>query len=132
MADIQSNIKFNIDTSDAMASIKALQAQISAFQTQMAKGSSANAREAKNLQRTLIDNINATNKFAASVTSIKTTTESFTTSLEKNKLSLREYFRYAGGASKSFGKLFTKEFETINKVARERVKDLQTQYIQLS
>ena len=131
MADIQSNIKFNIDTSDAMASIKALQSQISAFQTQMAKGSSANAREARNLQRTLIDNVNATNKFAASVTTVRTTTESFTSALEKNKLSMRDYFRYAGGASKSFGRFFAKEFETINKVARERVKDLQTQYIQL-
>jgi TP901 family phage tail tape measure protein len=131
MADIQSNIKVNVDTSDAMASIKALQNQISAFQTQMARSSSAQAAAAKNLQRTLLDNVNASGKFAASLTTIKTTTESFTSSLEKNKLSMREYFRYAGGASKSFGKLFKSEFDTINKVARERVKDLQTQYIQL-
>jgi TP901 family phage tail tape measure protein len=62
---------------------------------------------------------------------IKTTTESFTNSLEKNKFSMGEYFRYAGGASKSFGKLFKTEFDTINKVARENVKDLQTQYIKL-
>ena len=131
MADIQSNIKFNIDTTDAMASIKALQAQISAFQTQMSKGSSAQAAEARNLQRTLLDNINATGKFDASLTTIRTTTESFTNSLEKNKLSMREYFRYSGGASKSFGRFFKQEFDTIGKVARERVKDLQTQYIQL-
>lgn len=42
-----------------------------------------------------------------------------------------EYFRYAAGASKTFGKYFKTEFDTINKVARERVKDLQTQYIKL-
>ena len=131
MADIQSNIKFNIDTAGAMASIKALQGQISAFQMQMSKGSSAQAREAKNLQRTLIDNVNSTGKFNASLGTVKTTTESFTSSLEKNKLSMREYFRYAGGASKSFGRFFKSEFDTIGKVARERVKDLQTQYIKL-
>jgi TP901 family phage tail tape measure protein len=131
MADIQSNIKFNIDTASAMASIKALQTQISAFQTQMSRGSSAQVRDAQNLQRTLLDNVNATGKFAASLTTVRTTTESFTNSLEKNKLSMREYFRYSGGASKSFGRFFKSEFDTIGKVARERVKDLQTQYIQL-
>ena len=131
MADIQSNIKFNVDTSDALANIKLLQGQISAFQTQMSRSSAAQAKQAQNLQRTLLDNVNATGKFNASLTTIRTTTESFTNSLEKNKLSMREYFRYAGGASKSFGRFFKGEFETIGKVARERVKDLQTQYIQL-
>jgi TP901 family phage tail tape measure protein len=42
-----------------------------------------------------------------------------------------EYFRYAGASTKTFGKLFRTEFDTINKVARERVKDLQTQYIKM-
>jgi TP901 family phage tail tape measure protein len=44
---------------------------------------------------------------------------------------MREYFRYAGGASQTFGKLFTNEFNTIGKVAEERVKKLQTQYIKM-
>jgi TP901 family phage tail tape measure protein len=65
------------------------------------------------------------------MTRIRTTAEQFSHSLEKNKLTMGEYFRYAGGASKTFGKLFKSEFETINKVARERVKDLQSQYIKL-
>jgi TP901 family phage tail tape measure protein len=131
MADIQSDIKVNIDTSSALASIKNLQRQISAFQSAMAKGSAANSAAAQNLQKDLLQNINATGKFAASMTNVKTTTESFTNSLEKNKFSMGEYFRFAGGASKTFSKFFKGEFETINKVARERVKDLQTQYIQL-
>jgi TP901 family phage tail tape measure protein len=131
MADIQSDIKVNIDTSSALASIKNLQRQISAFQSAMAKGSAANSAAAQNLQKDLLQNINATGKFAASMTNVKTTTESFTNSLEKNKFSMGEYFRFAGGASKTFSKFFKGEFETINKVARERVKDLQTQYVQL-
>jgi TP901 family phage tail tape measure protein len=83
------------------------------------------------MQQNLINSINATGKFSAQMRTIKTTTESFTDSLQKNKFSLGEYFRYAGGASKSFGRLFKTEFETINKVARENVKDLQTQYIKM-
>jgi TP901 family phage tail tape measure protein len=83
------------------------------------------------MTQNLLNTVNATGKFNASIKTVKTTTESFTNALEKNKLSFGEYFRYAGASSKSFGKVFKQEFETINKVARERVKDLQTQYIQL-
>ena len=131
MADIQSNIKVNIDTTSALASIKLLQTQISAFQMQMAKSGAASAQTAGNMQQNLINSLNSSGKFNASLQNIKTTTESFTTALEKNKLSMREYFRYSIASTKSFGKTFSTEFETINKVARERVKDLQTQYIKM-
>jgi TP901 family phage tail tape measure protein len=131
MADAQSNIKVSIDTTDALASIKNLQRQISAFHTSMAKGGAAANAVTAQMQQSLINSVNATGKFSAQMRTIKTTTESFTDSLEKNKFSLGEYFRYAGGASKSFGKLFKTEFDTINKVARENVKDLQTQYIKM-
>ena len=131
MADVQSNIQVSIDTTQALASIKNLQRQISAFHTSMAQsGAAANAVTAQ-MQQNLINSINATGKFSAQMRTIRTTTESFTDSLQKNKFSLGEYFRYAGGASKSFGRLFKTEFETINKVARENVKDLQTQYIKM-
>jgi TP901 family phage tail tape measure protein len=131
MADIQSNIKVSIDTAEALANIKNLQRQISAFHTSMAKGGAAANAVTAQMQQGLINSINATGKFSAQMRTIRTTTESFTNSLEKNKFSLGEYFRYAGGASKTFGRLFKSEFETINKVARENVKDLQTQYIKM-
>jgi TP901 family phage tail tape measure protein len=44
---------------------------------------------------------------------------------------MREYFRYAGASTRTFGRLFKSEFDTIGKVAEERVKRLQTQYIKL-
>jgi TP901 family phage tail tape measure protein len=44
---------------------------------------------------------------------------------------MREYFRYTGASTRTFGKLFKSEFDTINKVARENVKTLQTQYIKM-
>jgi TP901 family phage tail tape measure protein len=129
--DIQSNIKINVDTASAMDSIRLLQNQISAFHTQMSKMGAAQAADARNLQQNLVNSINSTGAFTANMTKVKTTAEQFTTSLERNKLSMGEYFRYAGGASKTFGRAFQAEFQTINKVARERVKDLQSQYIKL-
>jgi TP901 family phage tail tape measure protein len=129
--DIQSNIRINVDTASAMDSIRLLQNQISAFHTQMSKMGAASAADSRNLQQNLVNSINATGAFTANMTKVRTTAEQFSLSLEKNKLSMGEYFRYAGGASKSFGRMFKAEFETINKVARERVKDLQSQYIKL-
>jgi TP901 family phage tail tape measure protein len=131
MADTQSNIQVSIDTTQALASIKNLQRQISAFHSSMARGGAAANAVSTQLQQTLINSVNATGQFSAGIRTIRTTTESFTTSLEKNKFSLGEYFRYAGGATKTFGRLFKTEHDTINKVARENVKDLQTQYIRL-
>jgi TP901 family phage tail tape measure protein len=131
MADVQSNIHVNIDTSDALASLKLLQRQISAFHTQMAKSGTAASAVAANQAQNLMNSINATGQFQASMRKVTTSTEQFTDSLERNKLTSREYFRYTGAATKTFGRLFKSEFETINKVARERVKDIQTQYIKL-
>jgi TP901 family phage tail tape measure protein len=131
MADIESNIKVNIDTSDALAQLKLLQQQISAFQQAMRNAGQANAQAAAAMQQNLVNSINATGKFRANIQTIKTSAESFTEALEKNKMSIGEYFRYAGGASKTFGKLFKSEFATIQQVAEERVKTLQTQFIKL-
>jgi hypothetical protein len=131
MADVNSNIQVNIDASEALASLKALQRQISAFHSSMAKSGAAANAVTSNMQQNLLNSINASGKFQASFKTIATTTESFTRSLEKNQLSMGQYFKYAGASTKTFGKLFRSEFDTINKVARERVKDLQTQYIKL-
>jgi len=97
----------------------------------MAKGSATAAAQSAQLQQSLINSINATGKFSASMKTVKTSTESFTEALEKNKMSMGQYFKYAGASTKTFGKLFSSEFNTIEKVARERVKTLQTQYIKM-
>jgi TP901 family phage tail tape measure protein len=131
MADAQANINVNINTADALAQIRALQRQLSSFYSAMSKGGGNASAQVAVMQQNLINGINSSGKFSASLTTVRSTTESFTNALEKNKLSMGEYFRYAGGSSKTFGKLFRTEFETINKVARERVKTLQTQFIRL-
>lgn len=131
MSDVNANIGVHIDTSAALAELKALQRQLAQFHAQVSKSSAAAAAAQKNLQTNLLNTINATGKFRAQMGIVRTSTESFTDSLEKNKFSMREYFRYAGGATKTFGKLFKSEFDTIGKVAEERVKRMQTQYIKM-
>jgi TP901 family phage tail tape measure protein len=131
MADVNANIGVHIDTSAALAELKNLQRQLANFHSSVAKNSAASAAAQKNLQTNLLNSINATGKFSAQMGLVRTSTESFTHALEKNKLSMREYFRYAGGSTRTFGKLFKQEFDTIGKVAEERVKTMQTQYIKM-
>ena len=131
MSDVNANIGINIDASSALAELKQLQRQLALFHSQVAKGSAASAAAQKNLQTNLLNAINATGKFTAQMGLVRTSTESFTDALENNKLSMGQYFRFAGGATKSFGRLFKNEFDTIGKVAEERVKKMQTQYIKM-
>lgn len=131
MADIESNINLDINTSSALANLRLLQREISQFQQVMSKTGAISSSKLADMQQNLINGINSTGKFTATLQRVTTTTESFTNSLEKNKFSMGEYFRYAAGSTQAFGKLFRTEFDTIEKVARERVKTLQTQYIKL-
>jgi TP901 family phage tail tape measure protein len=131
MADVNANIGVHIDTSGALAELKALQRQLANFHSSVSKSSAAAAMAQKGLQTNLLNSINATGKFRAQMGLVRTSTESFTHALETNKLSMREYFRYAGGSTKTFGRLFKQEFNTIGKVAEERVKKMQTQYIKM-
>jgi len=131
MSDVNAKIGVQIDTSQALAELKGLQRQLALFHSSVAKGSASAAAQQRNMQQNLLNSINATGKFSAQMGVVRTSTESFTNALEKNKLSMREYFRYAGASTKTFGRLFKSEFDTIGKVAEERVRRLQTQYIKL-
>jgi TP901 family phage tail tape measure protein len=131
MADVNANIGVNIDTSAALAELKNLQRQISNFHNSIAKSSASASIAQRNLQQGFVDSINSSGQFAARIQTIRTSAESFTNSLEKNKFSMREYFRYGVASSKMFGKTFRTEFATIEKVAVERVRRLQTQYIKM-
>ena len=131
MADVNANIDINIDSSAALAQLKSLQRQIAQFHTSIAKSSEAAALAQRGLQKNLLNSINAISGLTAEMRTVKTSAESFTNSLEKNKFSMREYFRYAGASTKTFGRLFKSEFDTIGRVAEERVKRLQTQYIKM-
>ena len=131
VSDVNANIGISINAAPALAELKSLQRQLANFHSQVAKGSAASAAAQKNLQTNLLNAINATGKFNAQMGLVRTSTESFTHALENNKLSMGQYFKYAGASTKSFGKLFKNEFDTIGKVAEDRVKKMQTQYIKM-
>ena len=100
MADVNAEIGVSIDTSGALAQLKALQREIARFHASVAKSSDAAALAQRDLQRNFINGVNAIQGFSAELRTVKTTAENFTDSLERNKFSMREYFRYGGHLQK--------------------------------
>jgi hypothetical protein len=135
VADVNSNIGINFDTTAALASLRKLQAGLSTFNQSLTQGNVAAMNAQKGLNSQLIQAINSTGKFVASQKEIATSTGSFTQALEKNQLSMRQYFRYTAAAAtantKTFKGMFSAEREIINRARKDRVKLLQSQYVQL-
>jgi TP901 family phage tail tape measure protein len=136
LADVNSNININFDTTAALAQLRSLQAGLSKFHQSLAEGNLAAANAQKGLNAQLLQSIGATGKFSASQVKVAGSTLAFTSALEKNKLSLREYYRYTMAAATAntrvMGKAFAQEREIINRARRDRVKALQSQYIQMN
>jgi TP901 family phage tail tape measure protein len=135
LSDVNANIGINFNTADALAQLRTLQAGLSKFHQTLAQGNLAATNAQKGLNAQLIQSVNATGKFAASQAKVATSTQSFTSALEKNKLSMGQYFRYTAAAAtantKSLTNMFAQEREIINRARRDRVKALQAQYVQL-
>ena len=129
--DVNASIGIDIDASQAIAAIRQLSAEISAFHQLHSKRGAAVAKDLAAQTQNLTHLINRTGSYRASMTSVASATESFTNALEKNKLTMGETMRYAMGSVRPFSKMFKSEWEMVSKVARERVKDLQTQYVRL-
>ena len=136
MADVNSNININFNTAAALAQLRQLQAGLSKFHQTLAEGNLAAANAQKGLNAQLLQSVGATGKFSASQVKVAGSTLAFTSALEKNKLSLREYYRYTMAAATAntrvMGKAFAQEREIINRARRDRVKALQAQYIQMN
>ena len=71
MADVNANIDINIDSSNALAQLKALQRQISQFHTSIARSSEAAALAQKGLQKNLLNSINAIGAFTAEMRTVR-------------------------------------------------------------
>jgi len=136
LADVNSNININFNTAAALAQLRSLQAGLSRFHQSLAEGNLAAANAQKGLNAQLIQSVGATGKFSASQVKVAGSTLAFTSALEKNKLSLREYYRYTMAAATAntrvMGKAFAQEREIINRARRDRVKALQAQYVQMN
>jgi TP901 family phage tail tape measure protein len=129
--DTNSNIFINIDTSQAMTQLRLLEKELTALNRSLIVGTkTASAAQSKYAQ-SLLHNVNATGQWTASMTRMSTASEQFAKNLDKQRLSLKEYFRYGAASTKTFGKMFGSEFDTIGKLVDKRVKTLQQQYVQL-
>lgn len=130
MSDVNANINISIDSSQALAQLRNLQNQISAFNKSVVAGNSAAAAAQRDLNRNLAAQINATKQFTTSMTTVESSVGRLGRSIDKGKLSLGEYFRYGTAASGMFGKAM-KENAEIMALAESRAKRLQTQYVAL-
>ena len=135
MEDVNANIGINFDTSQALAQLRQLQAGLSRFNQTLTQGNVAAMNAQKGLNAQLMQAINATGKFVATQKDVATSTSSFTSALEKNQLSMKQYFRYTAAAAtmntKVFKNMFAQERETLTRASKDRVKLLQSQYIQM-
>ena len=136
MSDVNANIGIHFDTATALSELRRLQAGLSKFNQSLTQGNIAAENAQKGLNSQLIQSINQTGKFIASQKDVHTSTAAFTTALEKNQLSLKQYFRYTAAAttlnSNVLKNFFAQEKEILQRASKDRVKTLQSQYIQLT
>lgn len=136
MSDVNANIGIHFDTAGALAELRRLQGALSKFHQSLAQGNVAAANAQKGLNAAMLQSINSTGQFSASQIRAQTSTHAFTSALEKNQLSLKQYFRYSAAAAtantKVLSRAFAAEREIFNRARRDRVKAIQSQYIQLA
>ena len=77
MSDFESKVRIDIDAGEALATIKALQRQISDFHTSLAKGSATANLKSLQMQQSLIDTINATGQYSAQMKTVASSTQAF-------------------------------------------------------
>ena len=131
MAEVNPTISVRIDTSDSLRQIRSLQTQLSAFNDSVLRSSAQAVAAQKQFNSALNASVLGTKAFTTSIVKTSTEVDKFSEKLEKHKLSFNEYFRYGASQVGLFRRAFTNEFDTIERVATERVKRLQTQYVSL-
>jgi hypothetical protein len=136
VSDVNANIGIHFDTATALSELRRLQAGLSKFNQSLTQGNIAAENAQKGLNSQLIQSINQTGKFIASQKDVHTSTAAFTSALEKNQLSLKQYFRYTAAAtslnSNVLKNFFAQEKEILQRASKDRVKTLQSQYVQLT
>jgi TP901 family phage tail tape measure protein len=131
MSDVTANIHINVDSSSAAQNLKNLESQINQFQRSVAQSNSAAAASQQSLNKALVDGINNTGLFSAKMVPLTSSIESFTKALDNNKLSLGQYTKYAASQLPGMSKVFQSEFDTMERVATDRVKKIQSRYVEL-
>ena len=86
-----SNINVNVNTGQSLAELRRLQGALSEFHQSVARGNSLAALRQADLNSQLLQQINTIKGLSAVQRKLVGTTDAFTTALERNKLSLRDY-----------------------------------------
>ena len=131
MADVNAIINIDINSSSALVNLKRLESQIDQFNRSVSTSNATAAASQQGLNRALLDGINNTGLFTSRIVPVESSMKRFSTSLDEGRLSLGEYTRYAGSQLPGLSRVFRREFDSIEQVARSRVKSMQTQYLAL-
>ena len=129
LANVNANVNVTVTTQTQQ--IRGLTAEISRLNKQAFAANSAAAAQQRMLNTALIDGARASGQFSTKIVPISSAVDKFSSSLEKGKLSLGQYTRYAASQLPGMSKVFAREFDMINRVAESRVKKLNTQFIGL-
>lgn len=133
MADANNTARLGIivDTSQATAALRSLQAQIATTNKSLTVGSGAAVAQQAALSKALMDSANASRMWNARVVPMTTATQQFTQALDKGKMSLGQYTRYAASQLPGMSRVFKREFDMMSRVAEQNVRRMQTQYAAL-
>jgi TP901 family phage tail tape measure protein len=131
VSEVNANININIDSSSALSNLRSLETKINQFQRTIASSNASAAANQAALNRALLDGINNTGLFAAKQVNAIDSMARFSNAIDKNKLSLGEYGRFASSQLPGMSRVFRKEFDTMEQIATSRVKAMNTQYIAL-
>ena len=130
MADVNANIRINVDAKGASAQLRAMQQQIqkisqySAVQTQ-------NSDRINAYNKAVVTAVNMNSKWAASMVPLVTQTDAFNQSLERGTASMGQLSRGIASQIPGLSKKFKAEADLINRTAQSNVQQLRTQYVQL-
>ena len=131
MADVNAIINIDINSSSALLNLKRLESQIDQFNRSVSTSNATAAASQQSLNRALLDGINNTGLFTSKIIPVESSMTRFSRSLDEGRLSLGEYSRSAASQMPGLSRLFKREFDTIDQVAKTRVKSMQTQYLAL-
>ena len=124
-APVNANINVLVNTQQAMAQLRALQGQITTLNGSLSATSGAAAAQQAALAKGLKDSANASRMWQARIVPMNTSVQQFSNALDKGKMSLGQYTRYATSQLPGMSKVFKREFEMMNRVATQNVKQMQ-------
>ena len=131
VAPVNANINVLVNTQQAMAQLRALQGQITTLNNSVSATSGAAAAQQAALAKAFQDSANASRMWNARIVPINTAVDQFSTALDKGRMSLGQYTRYAASQLPGMSRVFRREFDMMSRVAEQNVRQMQTQFVQL-